>query len=122
MKLFTTPAIKHDPENSDALVAGKTKYGYNYWFCKTSTCQIFGLPKNITKVWFEFYNRAGVDRWPIEVIDDDGIFEVGINIDGNIERVARDPARLIIRRLKGRKKCYVACFYETEGKVITGVL
>lgn len=114
MKLFTTPAIKRDDY---AFTAGLLRqnsdgYSYRYWFCADTTRRIFGLPRNATKVWFEFYDRAGIDRWPVEVVDDSGPNDVLMNIDGTEQRISYYTARWLIRRLK-RKKCYVACFYET---------
>ena len=116
MKLFTTPALTRNPE-TDTFV----KNGFPYWFCGDETRQIFGIPRNTTKIWFEFYDRPGADRWLVEVIVDHDIGDIHsgdvlVSVDGIRYHILGDTARFLIRRLNCRK-CYVVCFYEANNDV-----
>jgi len=116
MKLFTTPALKRSLYLS-YLTAHKLppKYcgKYRYWVCLDTTRLIFNLPLNTTKVWFEFYNRPGVDRWLVEVVEMTNMNEAVLSIDGARVFVSKEMVEYLIRRLK-REKVYVACWYEEE--------
>lgn len=122
MKLFTTPAIKRDlfgyEFTAHRLKRSHVNDGYSdrYWFCATEVCRIFRLPLNTTKVWFEFHDRAGANRWRVHVTDerltnDDAI----VKVDGVGHRISGYTARFLIKRL-GCTKCFVACYYETKGR------
>jgi len=115
MKLFTTPALLKDDGNFRAALVYQS-YKYRYWFCINKTRKIFGLPQNTTKIWFEFYDRPGIDRWPVKVVDDKD--DVTVKIDEVKHTVSGYTARWLISRLN-RTKCYVACYYETEGEDYT---
>jgi len=126
MKLFTTPALKRFPETHNLynfndfyyLVAHKlppnASGDYRYWVCLDTTRLIFNLPLNTTKVWFEFYDRPGVDRWLVEVFERNYWGDTAVLfIDGARVFVFKEMVRYLIRRLK-REKVYVACWYEEE--------
>lgn len=118
MIIFTTPAIKRGPYGLTAQpLKRSTKDGFNdrYWFCVSAVCEIFGLPANITKVWFEFHDRAGVDRWPVEVKHVTANDDIIIDVDGRRYHASGYTVRWLTHRLQ-RTKCFVACYYEAEGE------
>lgn len=123
MKLFTTPAIKRDLDGyaftAHHLKRNAANDGYSdrYWFCVTAVCRIFGLLQNVTKVWFEFHDKAGVDRWRVHVVDTATNGDVIVKVDGVEHCVSGYTARFLIKRL-GRTKCFVACYYEADGEAL----
>lgn len=122
MKLFTTPAIKRDynaftdyPLKRDACNDG---YSARYWFCVDTVRNIFGLPQNVTKVWFEFHDRAGVNRWRVQVDHITPNSYMLVKVDGVEHRMAGYTVRFLIKRL-GCTECFVSCHYEAEGDAPT---
>ena len=118
MKLFITPALQRHPYYSSSLVAhklpSKDYTEYRYWVCLDITRKIFNLPLNITKVWFEFHDQPGVDRWLVEVVSMDHTSEAVLCVEGKRVLVENEMVNYLVRHLK-REKVYVACWYEEEG-------
>lgn len=122
MKLFTTPAITRDPDNYYAMTAcplpdsdpAQSVYAVRYWFCLTGLYSIFGLPRNVQKIWLEFYDRPGVDRWAITVKDNASSGDVYVIVDGVEHTVSGYTVRWLVKRLD-RRECFVKCIYKADG-------
>lgn len=109
MKLFTTPALTRDDGFDRAFV---TKRDSRYYFCIENTCKIFNLPGNVTKVWFVFYDRVGVDRWLVQEVAEDDAFSL-FTIEEALIVVDQTTINVLRHKLGDRSTVYVKCLYET---------